>query len=213
MLTNRASRRSWLGGIAAALAAGARPAQAATGIAPGEVAGLLAVNDLDREIWREELEAFVPPRLFDMHAHLWRANYNLNPVARFLGLRSKDPAVRIEQSGSYENLAAADQALMPGRKVSHLVFGDVQPNTDFGPANEFVAREVRKNPAAAALMMVHPAMSAEEVEGAVRRHRFLGFKPYLYFATGGDIWNARITEFMPEHQLAVANRYGLMIGM
>jgi glutamate-1-semialdehyde 2,1-aminomutase len=123
------------------------------------------------------------------------------------------PSTKLEQAGSYENLAAADAALMPGRKVTHLVFGDPQPNCAFGPGNEFVAREARKNPAAAALMMVHPAMSAEEVEGIVRRQRFLGFKPYLYYATGGDIWNARITEFMPEHQLAVANRYGLMIGM
>ena len=29
------------------------------------------ITDFDREIWREELEDFVPAKIFDAHTHLW----------------------------------------------------------------------------------------------------------------------------------------------
>jgi glutamate-1-semialdehyde 2,1-aminomutase len=56
-------------------------------------------------------------------------------------------------------------------------------------------------------------MTADEVEKNVVSHRFVGFKPYLWYAPMKDMWDARIPDFMPEHQLAVANRYGLIIGL
>lgn len=28
--------------------------------------------DIDRQIWEEELEAFVPKRLFDAHSHIFK---------------------------------------------------------------------------------------------------------------------------------------------
>jgi len=174
---------------------------------------MLGVNDLDREIWQEELEEFVPHTLFDMHSHLWRVDFNLDPMARYNLLHSKRPNIVLEQNGRYEALVAADAALMPSREVTHLIFGDPHPVCLFDLANAFVAEETRKNPANAALMMVEPAMSADEIDAAIRRHRFVGFKPYLYYAANGDAWDARLSEFMPEHQVAVANRYGLMIGM
>jgi glutamate-1-semialdehyde 2,1-aminomutase len=62
-------------------------------------------------------------------------------------------------------------------------------------------------------MVVHPSMSPREVDEAVRRHRFVGFKPYRWYSVTGDIDECRITDFMPENQLEVANRYGLIIRM
>jgi predicted TIM-barrel fold metal-dependent hydrolase len=62
-------------------------------------------------------------------------------------------------------------------------------------------------------MLVHPGMSAEEVEAGVERHGFLGFKPYRWYAASGDSVEPRMTEFMPEHQVEVAHRRGLIIMM
>ena len=33
------------------------------------------INDFDREIWYEELEDFVPAKIFDAHSHLWHNRY------------------------------------------------------------------------------------------------------------------------------------------
>ena len=56
-------------------------------------------------------------------------------------------------------------------------------------------------------------MSADHVEAEIDRHGFLGFKPYRFYARSGDAVNCGITEFMLEHQIAVAHRRGLLIMM
>ena len=36
-------------------------------------------TDLDHRIWHEELDEFVPPRVFDVHTHIYRWAFNLDP--------------------------------------------------------------------------------------------------------------------------------------
>src|SRR5207302_8954777 len=45
----------------------------------------------------------------------------------------------------------------------------------------------------------------------IRQHRFVGFKCYRWYSVTGDVNECRITDFMPDHLVAVANHYGLMI--
>jgi glutamate-1-semialdehyde 2,1-aminomutase len=60
-------------------------------------------------------------------------------------------------------------------------------------------------------MLVNPRMSAAEVEANVRRTGLIGFKPYRWYAD--DPVDGRITDFMAEPQIAVADRLGLIIMM
>ncbi|MFN0165362.1 MAG: amidohydrolase family protein [Bryobacteraceae bacterium] len=166
------------------------------------VADALRVNDLDRAIWREELDSFVPARAFDVHLHLTRAEFDLTGATK--GLR---------RECSVEMLAEIERLLMPGRTVHHLIFPSPHLRCDFTAANRFIAAEKLKTEHRAALMVVHPSMSGKAVEADVREHRFLGFKPYRFYSTSGDIEECRITDFLPEHQIAVANRFGLLIGL
>ena len=76
-----------------------------------------------------------------------------------------------------------------------------------------LADELRTDPQSSGLLLVHPGMSADLVEAEIDRYGFLGFKPYRFYARSGDAVNCRITEFMPEHQIAVAHRRGLLIMM
>jgi len=39
----------------------------------------LELNDVDRRIWRDELDEYVPRRVFDVHTHLYRFAFNLDP--------------------------------------------------------------------------------------------------------------------------------------
>jgi len=39
----------------------------------------------------------------------------------------------------------------------------------------------------------------------------MGFKPYRFYATTGDPVQCRIGDMLPEHQIAVADRYGLIV--
>lgn len=173
---------------------------------------MLSLTDLDQRIWREELEHFVPARIFDVHTHLYRWSHYSAPdrdhgsYRRFLGEEFAE--------STWELADAYDRLLMPGRTVSRLSFGFPFPtHCDFDAANRFVAAQVQRDSASAGLMLVHPSMSAEQIERSVREGGFVGLKPYRFYASTGDAVECSITDFLPEHQIAVADRLGLAIMM
>lgn len=172
----------------------------------------LEVTDLDRQIWEEELAHFVPTKIFDVHTHIHRWASNLDPNKENGPL--KDTIGTHFPEASWQVANAVDRALMPGRSVQRLAFPfPFPPPCDFSASNTYVAAEVRTNPASAGLMLVHPDMSATEVETTIARTGLIGLKPYLVYATVDDPADASITDFLPEHQIAVADRLGLLIMM
>jgi glutamate-1-semialdehyde 2,1-aminomutase len=172
----------------------------------------LECTDLDRRIWQEELDEFVPHKVFDVHTHLYRWAFCTDPD------KEKGPYRALLGTtfgeADWDLADACDALLMPDREVHRLSFGFPFPHScDFEASNEFLASQVRRDPRSAGLMLVHPSMTAEYAEEQIERHGFLGFKPYRFYATSGDIDNCGILEFMPEHLVALADRRGLLIMM
>ncbi len=165
-------------------------------------------NDLDRRIWEEELEPFVPECVFDVHTHVFRWEFDTNPPTGnpYLQMvRRKFPVV-----GS-EELREADAVLLPGRRVRRLTFPfPFSPDCDFKGANAWAAMQASAEDTNA-LMLVHPSMKPEEVDADVEQGRFLGFKPYRFYSTTGDAVECRITDFLPERLLEVADSRGLLV--
>ncbi len=60
-------------------------------------------------------------------------------------------------------------------------------------------------------MLVHPDMSPQYLEEQIAAHGFLGLKPYRFYSRTGDVVECRITDFLPEEQIAVADRRGLIL--
>ena len=77
-------------------------------------------TDLDRRIWDEELEEFVPRKVFDAHTHIFRWAHYLDPA--------KDSGPYYQFAGTtwaeatWKLADAVDAALMPGRTVHRLAF-------------------------------------------------------------------------------------------
>ncbi|WP_406698971.1 amidohydrolase family protein [Singulisphaera sp. Ch08] len=170
------------------------------------------ITDLDRRIWHEELDEFVPSHLFDAHTHIYRWAFYQHP--------NKQETPYYETFGrdfpeaSWALADACDAALFPGRKVHRLAFPmPFASHVDFTSSNAYLAEQGRHDRLSAGLMLVHPGMTGDEVERDIEKYGFLGFKPYRFYARSGDAANCRITEFMPEHQIEVANRHGLIIMM
>lgn len=171
----------------------------------------IEMTAVDRRIWEEELLEFVPRRVFDIHTHLYRWAFNIDPDKETGPMKPFAGTTFSEANWEFAN--ACEQVLFPEREVHRLSFPFPFPQCDFEASNHFVIQETRKDPQSGALMLVHPSMSAEFVEEQVRQHGFLGFKPYRFYATSGDAVNCPITEFMAEHQIAVAHKLGLIIMM
>lgn len=169
-------------------------------------------TDLDVRIWEDELEGFVPEQIFDVHTHIYRwrdyhdAEKGRSPRYDIIG--GPYPVA------GWDALDAVDQELMPGRTIERLSFPFPFPEPcAFDDANRFIADEVAGRRGSGALMLVKPEMTADQLEHAIRQHRFLGFKPYRLYSNTGDAVNCRITDFMPRHQIEVADRHGLIIMM
>jgi glutamate-1-semialdehyde 2,1-aminomutase len=166
-------------------------------------------TDLDRRIWQEELEDFVPRQVFDVHTHIYRWAHNTDPAKEQGGLA--EVAGRSYAEATWQLAGTCDAALMPGREVHRLSFPFPFPQCNFAAANAFLAAELRGDPQSAGLLLVHPGMTDDEVEEQLARHGFLGLKPYRFYSATGDAVQCRITDFLPEHQIAVANRLGLIV--
>lgn len=174
------------------------------------VEDVLQYNDLDNRIWNEELDAFVPQRIYDLHTHLTHADFDRGTKDRYDALGG---VFELCYHADMSMLDHVDSLLMPGRSVERLVFPIPHKRCDFEGSNQYVAANVADRPDSAALMLVHPGMAAADVDRAIRKHRFLGFKPYRWYSVTGDPKNCRIADFMPEHILEVGNRYGLIVGL
>ena len=157
-------------------------------------------RDTDRRIWEDELEGFVPERLYDMHVHMWSEAHAGDAAPG--GLRREI---------DYQDHLAWAEALYPGREIHFLVLATPIVGMDAHGHNEWLAAQMAADPRSGVNMMVTPDMSAEYVDAMVERHGFVGLKPYRTFAP--DPAEAPIRDFLPEPLIEVAHQRGLAVTM
>ena len=130
-------------------------------------------TDLDRAIWEEELEDFLPSVIYDMHSHLWSETHKAN---------LKGPPTGLRWEVSYDDLMDWSASLYPGREMHFLVLGTPIPGMDIAGHNAWVASQMSGDPNSGVNLLVTPEMTPEYVAEQVRIHKFFGLKPYRLFA-------------------------------
>jgi len=166
-------------------------------------------TDADREFVARHIEPYLPDKIFDAHAHLFRHDHyasgsvpeHLNGTPPEIGL-----AVYRQQM----------EWLHPhGRTVGGLFFGLAFQGDRTGN-DDFVATEVKEGQAngfnALGQMLIAPEMDAEAVRETVRRQGFVGLKPYHLMAqTTGPTFLAPIEDYLSEAHVQIAHEEGLSI--
>ena len=159
--------------------------------------------DSDRAFFERELASFIPPRLFDAHAHLYDcAHFGSAPPE----LVRQGPAT--VGAGVYQTFM---EQMLPRRQVSGLFFGWPEAGTDLAAMNDFVGREVGRERAWRAEMLVRPEMDVESMRESVRRHHFVGLKCYHVYASERPTFQAAIPSYLPEAQVRLAHEEGLAV--
>ena len=156
------------------------------------------LTGFDREIWQEELEDFVPEKVFDAHAHLWNDRFAPG---------GKSAVAEVD----FDALDRWSKAVFPGRELGYLLLGYPMAGLDCDGFHRFMAAEIAKSPHKLGSTVVTPEISPEKLDGLIRRCRFTGLKPYRSFAP--DPANCRITDYFPEGQIAVADEHRLCVTM
>jgi len=166
----------------------------------------IAWQDIDRRIWEEEITPTVPDRVFDIHTHAYRHEH-VGPDSPVL---KHGVFCDVYPDAGWDELDAADAILLPGREVHRIAFGFPFQDVDFNAINQFTIEESRQDPDSGAFLLVNPDMTQEDVGRRIVEDGFLGLKPYRLYSKS-DPAESRITDFLPEHQLDVAERYGLPV--
>ncbi|QDU26080.1 Amidohydrolase [Anatilimnocola aggregata] len=160
------------------------------------------VTERDRQLWNDELESFVPPKIFDSHVHLYeQSQFQGAPPA----LCAEGPAVV-----NWSEFQSQMNDLMPGRQIGGTCFGFPAITVDFAATNDFLAQECDHR-AARAQLLISPAMDADYVREQVLKQRFVGLKPYHLFATTKPTFAALIENFLTPAHMQVAHELGLTI--
>ena len=160
---------------------------------------------VDRPIYEREFAAWLPPRIFDVHTHLWLPEHCLRPIHE-------------ERVGLVFEAASVDQAeleeayalLFPDRPVEYLAFGMPLTVIDREANNRFVSSVIDGQ---TRFGLYVPPLDADAATlwAAVRAGGFAGFKPYLAYVTWKDLEAIRILDFVTEGVLQAAHEHGLII--
>jgi glutamate-1-semialdehyde 2,1-aminomutase len=161
-----------------------------------------AYSKHDQQIWDEELNDFVPDRLFDAHIHLFHPDHT-------------------SQSGSSSTWGMADleilrkwsQRLYPGRQAHFLALGTPIVGIDVARHNAWCVEQIQQDPHSRFNCLVTPSCDVKDIESLVQRQGVIGLKPYRLFSVTGDVDQCRIHEFLPHSQLELANERGLFVTM
>jgi glutamate-1-semialdehyde 2,1-aminomutase len=158
------------------------------------------LRDYDQAFFEKELNTFVPDRVFDAHAHLYRqADWGFNHAT------AHGPAVV-----GMDEFQRQIEWITPGRSTAGLFFG-VAFNDGFRDANAFVAAEVAQGRESLGHMLVSPYQDPEEMREAGKRGGFRGIKVYHLFLRERPTWNADMAQFLVEDHVRVAHEEGWSI--
>jgi glutamate-1-semialdehyde 2,1-aminomutase len=165
------------------------------------------VTEADLELFRRELDSFVPDVICDAHMHLW-AKTHLPPTGYDAFRELEDDVIDL---AAYRRRMAE---LLPGRRIDG---GLILPGAvgavgeQIAAQNAFIAAEAAANPGWRGAMLVSPEMDPEYVRGEVRRLGLAGLKCYHVHSGLAVTWDADIPAYLPEAQVKVAHEEGLCI--
>lgn len=157
-------------------------------------------TDEDRTFFERELETFLPDKIFDAHAHLYKLDTAWN-------LKGFPPEV------GYEQYQALIQDIHPRRRVAarFLPGVSVDKKDRIPECNAWVSQQVAKTTDCVGAYFVKPDDDPEQVRQEVKRLKLSGFKCYHLLAPKTPTWESDIPDYLPERLVKVAHEEGWSI--
>ena len=149
------------------------------------------LDQRDLELVRLSLRGFIPPEVYDIHAHPYDPAFFAPGTWRFLE--------NIGVLGCAEHRAALRRYL-PSQTIHGLYFGLPHKAANRLAENDWVAEEVKSKGTSLsrALLLVAPEDDQSRVAAELRSGRYCGLKVYHCYSSRPDTLNARVTECAPE---------------
>lgn len=172
---------------------------------------LIEVKEVDREMYASRLRDFLPDEIIDIHTHVWRtSDFPSAPKPKTESRTVSWPSL-VARDNPIEDLLETYRLLLPGKRVTPLIFGTLPKGNNLDAQNAYVA-DCSRRAKVPALLFTDPTWSATELEDRTLAGGFLGAKSYLSLAPSYlPTREIRIFDFFPRHQLAVHDRHGWIV--
>lgn len=165
---------------------------------------MIQLTDYDRYVYETELKSFLPHEFIDCHVHIAKEGFPKAGCSNG-GSTWATKFMALEGDELLENY----RVLFPENKVTPLVFGDCLSVVD--ACNNYVIEEQQRL-GFPTLFRTSYEMTPEFIEAEVKKHGFLGIKPYLTFCPpyipAAEI---RIFDFLPKEHLEMADKHGWIV--
>jgi len=155
----------------------------------------------DKNFWEEELEDWVPQRIYDCHMHLLENDL----IADDSKYKNMYPSTDFETAKQWHNL------VLPGRDSHFLMLGRPATGTDVNAHNTFMFDQMASDPLSRRNRLATPGDSLEDIERDVKERGFVGLKVYRMYSVTGDMKDCRIHEYLPHEQMELASDLGLWV--
>lgn len=167
---------------------------------------LFEVKEVDKRYYKERLEDFLPQNIFDAHTHVYHPSSAAEGEERCVTW-----PLLVADRNPIEDLVETGKLMFPGKNYKSLIFGMPEKDYDLTDSNAYVS-EVSKQTGLPSLMLVHPEMSAEELEKNLIDGGFSGIKVYLSYAPLYiPVSEIRIFDFLTHEHLEVCDKLGMAV--
>ncbi|MHB0939618.1 MAG: aminotransferase class III-fold pyridoxal phosphate-dependent enzyme [Armatimonadota bacterium] len=161
-------------------------------------------TEVDEEIARE-VQARLPARIIDAHAHLYRS-VELNLPERHVFMQGPATVTTAEW------LAHQGRQLGAERMQGALFLATPLMKAENLPAhNDFMLAQAAALPESRVLLGLAPEMTKEQFLPYLDNPQFAGFKPYHVFSPQKPTFQAPIASFLPEWAWEFADAHGMII--
>ena len=174
---------------------------------------IVQIKDVDRRFYERSLRDFLPPRIIDIHTHVWRASDYPPPKTQppTGELRFVTWPARVARENPIEDHLRTYRLMLPQQQVTPLIFASLPEEGNTDRVNAYVAQCARERNLPA-LIFSDPAWSASELEEKVLAGGFIGIKSYLTMAPAYlPAKEIRIFDYFPPHQFELIGRRGWIV--
>jgi glutamate-1-semialdehyde 2,1-aminomutase len=167
------------------------------------MSNLWSFNGVDKKL-SEQLSGFLPDRIFDIHAHIYRvSDLNLWGPSVFKNGPS-DISIDVWRTQS--------EKFLSGKKLEGgLFFPTPTTNLDLKNANNYLLSQIKEDKKSRGLVIVSPDMNPEELSFLLKNTGIAGIKPYHLFSKEDPTWESSVSGFLPEWQMKLADAHSSIV--
>lgn len=156
------------------------------------------------EIFIEKLQDFLPNKIFDSHAHLYRVRDLNVDKGNYLDQGPKEAGFNVWKENIGRITRGADLS-------GGLLFPMISHDCDIDNLNAFLIEQLRSSKKSRGLMLFSPETTIDKINKYLLDPQIIGFKPYFYFSTEKPIGDASILSYFPEWAWELANTEKLIV--